>query len=203
MRPGPVRLVHRVLAGEPEPHVVLGQEHVADPGPDLRLVVADPDELGRGEPGERVVAGDRDEPLLADRRADPVALARRCAGRSRGSRAEGPRRPHRAGRARASARSGRWRPRRGAASRCAPGPHGSPRSSPSHQSRGSCSLQPGCGISKPYSADADARARARPRRRGRPSSRSSRRRCRGRRPWRARRRPIEPRLPPAIDRPPR
>ena len=62
-RAGAIGLVHRVLAGQPEPHVVLGQQHVGDARPDVRLVVADPDQLGRGEPGQRVVAGDLDQPL--------------------------------------------------------------------------------------------------------------------------------------------
>ena len=73
-RPRAVGLVHRVVAGEAEPDVVLRQQDVGDPRPDVRLVVADPDELGGGEAGERVVAGDRDEPLRADDLADQVAL---------------------------------------------------------------------------------------------------------------------------------
>ena len=54
-----VGLVERVLAGQPEPHVVLGQQHVGDARPDLGFVVPDPDELRRGEAGQGVVAGDR------------------------------------------------------------------------------------------------------------------------------------------------
>ena len=45
--------------------------------PDLRLVVAHPHELGRRKAGQRVVAGDRDQPLRADGLADQVALRRR------------------------------------------------------------------------------------------------------------------------------
>ena len=77
-RPRPVGLVERVLAGEPEPDVVLGQEHVRDPAPDVRFVVADPDELGRGEARQGVVAGDLDEPLRTDGRPDGVALGGRA-----------------------------------------------------------------------------------------------------------------------------
>jgi hypothetical protein len=47
---------------------------VGDPAPDVRLVVADPHELRRGEPRQRIVAGDRDEPLGADGTPDGVAL---------------------------------------------------------------------------------------------------------------------------------
>ena len=59
-RPRPVGLVHRVVAGEAEAHEVLRQQDVSDAGPDVRLVIADPDELRRGEPGERVVTRDPD-----------------------------------------------------------------------------------------------------------------------------------------------
>ena len=44
-RPGAVRLVERVVVGQAEAHVVLGQQHVRDAAPDLGLVVADPDQL--------------------------------------------------------------------------------------------------------------------------------------------------------------
>ena len=74
MRPRTVGLVHGVVAGEPEPEVVLGQEHVRGRSPDVGLVVADPHELGRGEPGQGVVAGDLDQALGSDRRPDGVAF---------------------------------------------------------------------------------------------------------------------------------
>ena len=73
-RAGPVGLVHGVLAGQAEPQVVLGQQDVGGPRPHVGLVIADPDELRRGEAGQRVVAGDRDEPLRADCGTDRVAL---------------------------------------------------------------------------------------------------------------------------------
>ena len=73
-RAGAVGLVDRVVAGEPQPDVVLRQQDVGDPGPDVRLVVADPDELRSREAGQRVVAGDRDEPLRPDGGPDRVAL---------------------------------------------------------------------------------------------------------------------------------
>ena len=147
-RAGAVGLVERVLAGQAEPDVVLRQQDVGDPRPDVRLVVADPDELRRGEPGQRVVAGDRDQPLRPDRRADRVALGGGPLVVPQDRRAEdrGPRR--RAGRARASGRSAR------SASTSSPATPvvasdgaGSRRRAPSHHSSGSCSLQSGCGTS--------------------------------------------------------
>ena len=111
--------------------------------PDLGLVVADPDELRGGEPGQGVVAGDRDEPL----RTRPPAGSRRrhgpCAGRSRGWRAagRGPRR--RAARRRASGRSARRRPHPPRRRRPSRARTGSPRPSRPTTAPGSCSLQSG------------------------------------------------------------
>ena len=76
--PRPIGLVEGVLAGEPEPHVVLGQENVRHPAPDLRLVVADPDQLRCREARQGVIAGDLDEPLRADGLPDHVALGGRA-----------------------------------------------------------------------------------------------------------------------------
>ena len=76
--PGAVGLVQRVPAGQPVADVVLGQQHVGDARPDLGLVRANPGQLGRREPGQRVVAGDLDEALRADGRADRVALGGRA-----------------------------------------------------------------------------------------------------------------------------
>ena len=73
-RARPVGLVQGVLAGQAQPQVVLGQEDVRGARPHLGLVVADPDELRRREPGQRVVAGDLDEPFRADRGTDRVAF---------------------------------------------------------------------------------------------------------------------------------
>ena len=85
-RSGAVGLVERVLAGQPEAHVVLGEQDVGDAAPDVRLVLPDPEELRRGEAGDGVVAGDaRSSRSAPTSDADLVALARRCAGRSRGS----------------------------------------------------------------------------------------------------------------------
>ena len=50
-RPGRVRGVRRQLAEEPEPDVVLRQQHVGDPLVDLRLVAPEPEQLRCGEPG--------------------------------------------------------------------------------------------------------------------------------------------------------
>ncbi len=77
-RAGAVGLVEGVVAGQPVADVVLGQQDVGDARPDLGLVAAHPGELRRREPGQRVVAGDRDEPRLADRLADLVALGGRA-----------------------------------------------------------------------------------------------------------------------------
>ena len=72
--PRTVGLVHGVLTGQPKPDVVLRQQDVRDPLPHVGLVIANPDELGRGEAGQGIVAGDRDEPLWPDRLPDQVAL---------------------------------------------------------------------------------------------------------------------------------
>ena len=97
-------------------------------------------------PGKRAVAGQRDQPVEADPLLDLGALGRRCAGRSRGSRA-GARDPRRrARRARASAPRARSRPRDGSAA--------SARSVARHQSSGSCSAQPGRGVESGYSSSA-------------------------------------------------
>ena len=176
-RARPVGLVERVLAGQPEPDVVLRQQDVGDPRPDVRLVVADPDELRGGEAGQRVVAGDRDEPLPADRRPDLVAGVRPSAGRSRGSPAAGPRPRVEQHQRRASGRSARP-PTTAAGRRSPPGPGGSPRPSRPTRASGSCSLQSGCGVSNRTRRRRRRHDRARPRRSGRPSSPSSTRRSR-------------------------
>ena len=69
--------VEGMLAGEPEAHVVLGQEHVPRPRPGLRLVVAHPEQLAGGEARQRLIAGDGDEALATDDGPDGVALRRR------------------------------------------------------------------------------------------------------------------------------
>jgi hypothetical protein len=60
-RAGGVRHVDRPLAAQPQPHVVLRQQDVGDPLVDVGLVLAQPQQLRRGEPGERAVAGGGDE----------------------------------------------------------------------------------------------------------------------------------------------
>ena len=57
-RAGGVRHVGGVVAGQPEAHIVLRQEHLGDVAEDLRLVPLHPDELRRGEAGQDDVAGD-------------------------------------------------------------------------------------------------------------------------------------------------
>ena len=159
--PGAVGLVERVLAGQAQPDVVLRQEDVGDARPDLGLVVADPHELRGGEPGQRVVAGDRDEPLRPDRLADLVAGLRRSAGRSTGSPGGGP----------ASAASSRtspciWpvRPTAATSSPATPG-RGEDRPDRRRPRRPTTAPGParssaGCGMSKPYSATPIADDRA-------------------------------------------
>ena len=76
-RAGAVGAIGRVLAGQAQPHVVLRQQDVPRARPCVGLVLAHPEDLGRREAGERVVAGDRDEPLAPDDLADAVALGGR------------------------------------------------------------------------------------------------------------------------------
>ena len=75
---GPVGAVHGVGVGQLEAHIVLGQEDVAGARPDLRLVLLHPEDLGRREAGERVVAGNGDEARLAQAGAHLVALGARA-----------------------------------------------------------------------------------------------------------------------------
>ena len=145
-RPGGVRRVDRVLPRQPEPHVVLREQHVRHAGPDLGLVLAHPQQLRRGEPGQRAVPRQLDQPRRGRSSPRSPRTRRRSAGRSRGSPAAAPARPRRAGRARASGRRNRAA-RRGRRAR-APSRATSP--------PGSCSAQPGCGIESGYSSSARA-----------------------------------------------
>jgi hypothetical protein len=70
--------VHGELVGEAVADVVLGAEDVGDAREDLGLVVADPEELGEGEVGERGVTGELDEALEADLFGEPVTLGLRA-----------------------------------------------------------------------------------------------------------------------------
>ena len=70
--------VDRALAAEPQPHVVLGQQHVRDARVEVRLVRAQPQQLGRGEARQRAVAGQRDQPLEPDALLDLLALGGRA-----------------------------------------------------------------------------------------------------------------------------
>ena len=63
-----------VLAGQLEAHIVLGQQNVANLGPQFRLVLAHPQDLTSGEAGESGVGGDLDQTLTADGVGDLVAL---------------------------------------------------------------------------------------------------------------------------------
>ncbi len=75
-RPGGIGRIDRVLAGQPEPHVVLRQQDVADPSPGLRLVLAEPEQLGSREARQGTVAGQLDQPLEPDPRLDLRAFGR-------------------------------------------------------------------------------------------------------------------------------
>ena len=77
-RPGGVGRVDRPLAGQPETHVVLREHDAVDARVDLGLVPAQPQELRRGEAGERAVAGERDQALEPDALLDLGALGRRA-----------------------------------------------------------------------------------------------------------------------------
>ena len=127
--------VDGVLVGELEADVVLGQQDVGDAPVDLGLVLGQPQQLGRGEAGERAVAGQ----LRRGARSRCAARSRRtapaCARRSRGSRGAAGARPRRARRGRASdprarcPRRWRRRARRAPPPRRATSPRGSARSS--------------------------------------------------------------------------
>jgi hypothetical protein len=68
--------VGREPARQPVADVVLRQQHALDPRERVRLLVAEPQDLRRLEPGERGVAGDLDQPALADGFRDGLALPR-------------------------------------------------------------------------------------------------------------------------------
>ena len=75
-RSGRVRDVDRVRAAQTQPHVILGQRDPGDTAVDIGFVFAQPQQLGRREPGERTVAGQRNQPLEPDRPLDLLALLR-------------------------------------------------------------------------------------------------------------------------------
>ena len=66
--------VGRVLPGEAQPDVVLGQQDVADPGVDVRLVPSQPQQLRSGEARKRTVARQRDQTLEPEQLLDLGAL---------------------------------------------------------------------------------------------------------------------------------
>ena len=77
-RAGAIGLVHRRLAGEAQADVVLGEQHELRLRVDGGLVVADPEDLGGSEAGERDVAHGTNELGPADARVDLVALGPRA-----------------------------------------------------------------------------------------------------------------------------
>ena len=140
-RAGCVAGVGRLLAGEAQAHVVLREEDVSRTRVELGLVAAHPDELRRRVARERAVAGQIDEACEARAQPRSPRTPGPSAGRSRGSPGGARARSRRGGRARASDRRGRSprRRRRPSAARAA--------CVPRHQSSGSCSAQPGRGVS--------------------------------------------------------
>jgi hypothetical protein len=73
-RAGGIRHVDRPLAAQSQPHVVLRQQDVGDPLVDVGLVLAQPQQLRRGEARECAVAGGGDERRQADALLDLLAL---------------------------------------------------------------------------------------------------------------------------------
>ena len=73
-RPGGVGDVDRVLPGQPEADVVLREQDPPDPAVGLRFVAGEPQQLRRGEPGQRPVPGQLDQALEADAALDLGAL---------------------------------------------------------------------------------------------------------------------------------
>ncbi len=71
---GGIGAVGRLLAGQHQAEIVLGQQHAPDAGEDLGLMPAHPEELGRGEARHDAVAGDR--PRLRHRRLERRTLSR-------------------------------------------------------------------------------------------------------------------------------
>ena len=145
-RPGRVGGVDRALARQAQAHVVLRQQHVPDALVHVRLVVPQPEELRRREPRERAVARQLDQPREADALLDLRALGGGAlvVPEDRGpqhavGRVERDEPVHLAGEA--------DRGRRGQ-------PRASARSVARHQSSGSCSDQPGCGVESGYSSSA-------------------------------------------------
>ena len=58
--------VRGVLAGQPEAHVVLGKQHVADAIPVVRFVFANPENFSECEVGERGIARELNQALEAE-----------------------------------------------------------------------------------------------------------------------------------------
>ena len=125
-RPGSVGDVGRVLAAQPQAHVVLGQRDPRDLRVDLRLVAAQPQELRRGEARQRAVARQRDQPLETERLLDLRALGGGALVVPQDRRAQRPGRRRRARRARASGPTTRFRPAGRRRAKLVPAPPRSP-----------------------------------------------------------------------------
>ncbi len=66
--------VHGVGTGHAIAHIIFRAEDMRDAGEDLRLMLADPEQFGEGEVGQRGVGGELDEPLAANRLVEPFAF---------------------------------------------------------------------------------------------------------------------------------
>src|SRR5580698_1037433 len=66
--------IDRELSRKPVAYIVLGAHHVANFREDFRLMGLDPQQLGECEVGQRGIAGELDQPLVADLLREPVAL---------------------------------------------------------------------------------------------------------------------------------
>jgi hypothetical protein len=69
--------IGRALAGEPQPEEILRKHDRARPGERVGLVLSQPHDLRRREPGKGAVAGQRDQAIQADELLDLTALLRR------------------------------------------------------------------------------------------------------------------------------
>ena len=74
LHPRRVGYLRRQLAREHIPDVVLGQEDVPALFVYFRLMVADPEDLGRGEAGQRRVGRNRNQPVVSQALGDLLAL---------------------------------------------------------------------------------------------------------------------------------
>jgi hypothetical protein len=75
-RAGGVGDVADALAGQAQAQVILGRQHAGNPAEQLRLMLAQPQQLGRGQPRHRQAAGDAGESRM--RALQPLRLCQRA-----------------------------------------------------------------------------------------------------------------------------